>query len=423
LSDKLLKTFTMLTGAAVTVSVFNFANVGASDDISLQSPEKSITAAELHSSEGIPSVVVPVSVSYQDNKAIKNEQLIEDNTFIITSDPDDLQGELLDESSFTYDGNHFWISATSANLRSESNVSSDIVSCVDYGTDVIRVSYGTLWSKVRLDDGTEGFILSSLLTDQEIIIEETEEETAETVEAQTAETTQPTETEAASNVSETALDDTVYASCDLNVRTGPGIDYSLVKVLAMGDEIDVVAITDNGWYKTAVGNYVKAELCCDEAPSVPSTNNNTNTDVDDDDEDDTSDTSDSTDTSSSESSSSSSVSDLASYCEQFIGTPYVYGGASPSGFDCSGFVSYVMANYYGVTLPHDAAGIAEMGSSVSLDSLQTGDVLCHDYNDDGYIDHVSLYVGGGTIVHASDSRQGVISTTWFSNVTTVRRFV
>jgi cell wall-associated NlpC family hydrolase len=50
--------------------------------------------------------------------------------------------------------------------------------------------------------------------------------------------------------------------------------------------------------------------------------------------------------------------------------------------------------------------------------------LCHDYNNDGYIDHVSLYIGNGTCIHASNSRMGVITSAWpMGSVVTIRRFV
>ena len=430
MSGKIIKGISMLTGAAVTVTVFNFANVGASDDISLQSPVKQITAAELHSVENDRPVYIPTNIPVN-TKEMRNEQLLEDNTFVITSDDTAGYGELLDESLFTYDGSRNWISTSSANVRTEPNVTSDIVVTADYGTEVIKVSYGSTWSKVKLDDGTEGFVMSTLLTDEEIVIEEETEPEETAVETETEpDTTTPSEEtesteETTSGVSEEACNATRYASCDLNVRSGPGIDYSLVKVLSMGDEIDVVALTDNGWYKTAAGSYVKADLTVDEAPSLPSATvtEDVEEEDDDDEDEDTSTSVETVDTPEYGGSSDISTSDFGDYCMQFVGVPYEYGGASPSGFDCSGFVSYCMANYYGVSLPHNADDIAYLGTAVSLDSMQPGDVLCHDYNEDGYIDHVSLYIGNGYYIHASDSRQGVITTTWMSNVATVRRFI
>ncbi|MCI2043866.1 MAG: SH3 domain-containing protein [Mageeibacillus sp.] len=60
---------------------------------------------------------------------------------------------------------------------------------------------------------------------------------------------------------------TVYASSSLNVRSGPGTEYDVVKSLNPGDEIDVIAVTSNGWYKTYNGNYVSAEHTTDVAPT------------------------------------------------------------------------------------------------------------------------------------------------------------
>ena len=96
---------------------------------------------------------------------------------------------------------------------------------------------------------------------------------------------------------------------------------------------------------------------------------------------------------------------------------------SPDTFDCSGFVLYVYANYYGICLPHNAAEIAEMGTAVSAENVQSGDVLCHDYNGDGYIEHVSIYIGNSTCIHASNTRSGVVTAEWpMGSVVTIRRF-
>jgi 3D (Asp-Asp-Asp) domain-containing protein len=64
---------------------------------------------------------------------------------------------------------------------------------------------------------------------------------------------------------------TVYADGELNLRTGPGTEYDLVRVLAPGDAIDVVAVTDNGWYRTYNGNYVSSSHTTTTPPAAPST--------------------------------------------------------------------------------------------------------------------------------------------------------
>jgi len=78
----------------------------------------------------------------------------------------------------------------------------------------------------------------------------------------------------------------------------------------------------------------------------------------------------------------------------YQGTPYVWGGASPGGFDCSGLVMYSYSQV-GVSLPHSSYAQAGMGVSVPRDQLEPGDLVFFD--GDG---HVGIYIGGGMFVHA-----------------------
>lgn len=113
-------------------------------------------------------------------------------------------------------------------------------------------------------------------------------------------------------------------------------------------------------------------------------------------------------------SSTASGSSIVDTAMKHLGTRYVYGGASPSGFDCSGFTMYVYSQH-GYSLPHTATGQWQsgIGSRVySIGELQSGDLVF--FNDPSRnagkaCSHAGIYIGGGQFIHSSSSRSnGVI---------------
>ena len=97
---------------------------------------------------------------------------------------------------------------------------------------------------------------------------------------------------------------------------------------------------------------------------------------------------------------------------QFLGIPYVWGGSSPSGFDCSGFSMYVYAQM-GVSLPRVAAAQYSVGTAVSRDQLQAGDLVF--FNGLG---HMGIYIGGGQFIHSPHTGDVVkissLSDSWYA---------
>jgi cell wall-associated NlpC family hydrolase len=105
---------------------------------------------------------------------------------------------------------------------------------------------------------------------------------------------------------------------------------------------------------------------------------------------------------------------VADFAEQYVGSPYRWGGTSPAGFDCTGFVMYIYSQF-GVSLPHNEAGQLASGPQVSADDLEPGDVLVFANTYRAGLSHTGIYIGDGQFVHAADERHGVIvSALWDS---------
>lgn len=95
--------------------------------------------------------------------------------------------------------------------------------------------------------------------------------------------------------------------------------------------------------------------------------------------------------------------ELINEAVKYVGNPYIWGGESlTDGADCSGFTMALLAKF-GITLPHNAADQSEMGEEIPLSEIKTGDLLFY-MGGDGVIGHVSIYMGNGQIIHASNSK-------------------
>lgn len=96
---------------------------------------------------------------------------------------------------------------------------------------------------------------------------------------------------------------------------------------------------------------------------------------------------------------------IVTYAMGYLGCSYVYGGASPSGFDCSGFTMYVY-KHFGYSLPHGATSQLSNGTYVSYDNLMPGDLVY--FGSGSTASHVGIYIGGGQFIHAENYSTGVV---------------
>lgn len=107
------------------------------------------------------------------------------------------------------------------------------------------------------------------------------------------------------------------------------------------------------------------------------------------------------------------ASNLSDKALSYVGHKYVYGGSSPSGFDCSGLVYYVYNSYVN-ELPRGAKKQSKIGVYVEKENLQKGDLVFFGNYGNGVVEHVGIYIGNGNFVHAANSKRGVVVDTLVS---------
>ena len=197
----------------------------------------------------------------------------------------------------------------------------------------------------------------------------------------------------------------------VNLRSGPSTSYRVVTVASQGAKCYIIGLND-GWYKVIYGNsicYIRSDyLELTEIPYENQASSNSpkfyrlgkSTGV-------TPSAAALKGTVSSGTPAGSATSaQLVAEASKYLGTPYVYGGASPNGFDCSGFVYYVLKQF-GYSPYRTPADQYRMGTSVSKANLQPGDIVFFAGTYGSGISHVGIYVGDGQFIHSPNSRSTV----------------
>ena len=178
----------------------------------------------------------------------------------------------------------------------------------------------------------------------------------------------------------------------VRLRSGAGTSYSILGTYNNGTPLTITG-TNGSWYAVTINGksgymsstYVAVGAAAP-AASTPATG---------------------TATPASGNTASTTGDVIVATAKQYLGYPYVYGGMSPSGFDCSGFVNYVY-KLNGYSMNRVAKDIYyNNGTYVEKANLQPGDLVFFS-NSSEYVGHVGIYIGGGQMIHASTSRTGVI---------------
>lgn len=175
----------------------------------------------------------------------------------------------------------------------------------------------------------------------------------------------------------------------LNVRSGPSTETEKSGKLLFGTTVDIQSDTE-GWYEI---NYESstAYICAEYVRIIDTALTD----------------------------SENAGINVVEYAKLYLGTPYASGGNTTKGFDCSGYVQYVMANF-GITMPRTSTDQYSIGVRVDKSQLMPGDLVYFKYSANSYrLSHVGIYVGDGNFIHSPVPGRTVkispINTGYFSN--------
>ncbi len=228
---------------------------------------------------------------------------------------------------------------TAVNLRTGAGTDNAIIATVGEGTAlIVEADTGSGWYKVNYD-GESGYMSADYLS-----FSETMDLTAQGW----------------------------VDGSDVRMRAAAGTDSEIVRVTTYGESVEILGV-DGEWYKVSAGGktgYIRGDYVSFTEPDP------------------------------SQAPAAGSIGEqIVAFAEQFLGTPYVWAGSSPSGFDCSGFVSYVFKNF-GYTVNRTAASMYTNGVAVDKSELQIGDAVFFASSSES-IGHVGIYIGDGEFIHSS----------------------
>ena len=256
------------------------------------------------------------------------------------------------------------VCSTTVNFRSQPSTSSTVLASMPNGASVNITGVSNGWFKATYN-GQNGYVSADYVSF-----------------AGSGSGSSSSSNQSSSSSTSTTRTGKIVCDTSVNFRSQPNTSCSVIGSLYNGATITILS-SENGWYKATYNGktgYISADYvtvtsgqASDSAVSKPSNSVSYN-------------------------GTSAKRKAVIEYAAQFLGTPYVYGGSTPSGFDCSGFTSYVFANTVG-SIPRVAQAQFDATTRVSMSELKPGDLVFFGSSASS-ISHVGIYVGDGKFIHS-----------------------
>ena len=296
-------------------------------------------------------------------------------------------------------------------MKKESNVkivpliNSSTIKKLNSNTEVTVIEQINNWIYIQTDE-ISGWVINTDISVEEIKDNknDTDKEDTETIEEIKEQNSNEDENKNNSEFEEK----TMYTNDYVNIRKEPNTTSDILMLVEINTELKVIGEEGN-WYKVSTSEgdaYVSKDLLSNKKVNLT---NRGNVDRISANKEETKSESNTIEIEEKET-SSTTASQIVSYAKKFLGVPYVYGGASSSGFDCSGFTMYVY-KHFGISMGHGAQMQSKLGKAVNanknsksslLNNLEIGDLVFFlDYETMDEIGHCGIYIGDGDFIHAS----------------------
>lgn len=255
------------------------------------------------------------------------------------------------------------VSADVLNVRSGSSTSHAIMGTLKFGASVEILSTSNGWHKIKFNN-TQGYVSTDYV---KINTNSDSNDTATPEESPSHEVTGKV---------------AIVTADALNVRSGAGTNYSIISTARYGSKLPIISYT-NGWYNVKVGSttgYISESYVTVTNEGDTTTPLVRETPLIE---------------------SNYTGQDIVAKAEEYLGVPYLWGGFTPVGFDCSGIVQYVYKQF-GISLERTTYYQVHQGKTVDRNNLLPGDLIFFttNENDPNDISHVGIYKGNDLFIHA-----------------------